>query len=697
MSFGRNNQPLLASGYDSNNDGKVNAADDADRLGGQPASKYPLLNAQGKIDFGNLPRGLPVAVPVSPDTGNALEDRVSGLYLNDSRIGGVRGSFTKAALPMSGVSAGQLARVTDSTRGIWRYDGAKWIPQDGSRKINIMDFCDPASADNTAGLQAAIDTASSLGGATIEFPAGYTFSFASVLTFTDRHSVTLEGSNSYRQESATANLRFTGAGANAIVGKAAFGIAFRGLKIVYDNPAFSGHLIWFGYNDTTGAISQRILFENCIITGSASARNAASLIYTHGTVNVKIVDSHLLYANYGIKGVNGIAPSFVGEANVVILDNVDFNWLRTAIYNPSDDWTVRSCTFEPDDDIGKVQAVDSNGQYYIRGFIFSGNNLGDANAYSQPMVRLKRAVGGSINGNWFTVPFNATAIELAGAQGVAVAHNRIETGDGAATSTGIYLNGTVEPNYAVSLGNNSINAVNPITRAGTNLGLTVTSNESGGTTLPNQITDGLTIRGNPGTNVVGAGVNEIGFGTASGADANVGQANRYGGGIRMASGFAAKNDGAMIFSTRPDVEADFSFWNGGELLKMNYSGISMFVPLTVGGAAVATVNDLAGKADKLLTTNFQTGTTYTVQASDLGKLIICTNAAAIVLTIPPGLAVGFQFAIKQGGAGQVTMAAGSGVTLQNADSHTKTKSRYAVVSVFSSVSSEFCFAGGTAA
>jgi hypothetical protein len=66
-----------------------------------------------------------------------------------------------------------------------------------------------------------------------------------------------------------------------------------------------------------------------------------------------------------------------------------------------------------------------------------------------------------------------------------------------------------------------------------------------------------------------------------------------------------------------------------------------------------------------LTLNAQTGTTYTLVVGDATyKLVTLSNAAAITLTVPPSLfAIGDTINLQQIGAGQVTFAAGSGVTI----------------------------------
>lgn len=62
--------------------------------------------------------------------------------------------------------------------------------------------------------------------------------------------------------------------------------------------------------------------------------------------------------------------------------------------------------------------------------------------------------------------------------------------------------------------------------------------------------------------------------------------------------------------------------------------------------------------------NAQTGTTYTLLPSDNGKVITLNNAAAISLTVPTGLPIGFSCRIIQLGAGLVTVSA-SGTTVNS--------------------------------
>jgi hypothetical protein len=97
---------------------------------------------------------------------------------------------------------------------------------------------------------------------------------------------------------------------------------------------------------------------------------------------------------------------------------------------------------------------------------------------------------------------------------------------------------------------------------------------------------------------------------------------------------------------------------------------------------VLTAAELDAVATAMIAINAQTGTTYTTVLSDDGKLLTCSNAASISVTVPPNSSVaygiGTQINIMQLGAGTVTITAGAGVTLRSAGSKLKTDAQYAV-------------------
>jgi hypothetical protein len=91
--------------------------------------------------------------------------------------------------------------------------------------------------------------------------------------------------------------------------------------------------------------------------------------------------------------------------------------------------------------------------------------------------------------------------------------------------------------------------------------------------------------------------------------------------------------------------------------------------------------------------NDQTGTTYTLQASDNGKVVTLSNASAITLTVPSGLDAGFNCMIVQKGAGLVTLVGAGGVTVTNRIGFTKTGGTNAIVTLIA-IASNYFVSGG---
>jgi hypothetical protein len=101
-----------------------------------------------------------------------------------------------------------------------------------------------------------------------------------------------------------------------------------------------------------------------------------------------------------------------------------------------------------------------------------------------------------------------------------------------------------------------------------------------------------------------------------------------------------------------------------------------------------------------LTLNAQTGTTYTLVLTDSAKFVTLSNASAITATVPPNSSVAFptgtQVNLMQLGAGQVTVAAGAGVTLRSAGTLVKTSAQYAVATLLKIASDEWVLVGNLA-
>ena len=93
--------------------------------------------------------------------------------------------------------------------------------------------------------------------------------------------------------------------------------------------------------------------------------------------------------------------------------------------------------------------------------------------------------------------------------------------------------------------------------------------------------------------------------------------------------------------------------------------------------------------------NDQTGTAYTLLASDNGKVVVLDNASAVTVTVPSGLGAGFNCSFVQKGAGQVSFSASS-TTINNRQSHTKINAQYGVASIVAYAADIFVLAGDTA-
>jgi len=96
----------------------------------------------------------------------------------------------------------------------------------------------------------------------------------------------------------------------------------------------------------------------------------------------------------------------------------------------------------------------------------------------------------------------------------------------------------------------------------------------------------------------------------------------------------------------------------------------------------------ASGGSQSLTLNQQTGTTYTLQASDLNKLVEVSNTGAITVTVPANiLAVGDQIHIMQTNTGQITVAAGANVSAVNSALGLKLRSRWSSATLIKRVTS----------
>jgi hypothetical protein len=138
----------------------------------------------------------------------------------------------------------------------------------------------------------------------------------------------------------------------------------------------------------------------------------------------------------------------------------------------------------------------------------------------------------------------------------------------------------------------------------------------------------------------------------------------------------------------------FSNWDLVFKTYVSPTSVDSYLPLSGGtlsgnlvGSNTAT-STISGFAANM---NIQTGTSYTLLASDNGKIITLNNASAITLTVP-ALFTGFNCMIVQLGAGEVTLTP-SGTTISNRSSYTKTAGTNAIVSLIGISSTSYISAG----
>jgi hypothetical protein len=124
------------------------------------------------------------------------------------------------------------------------------------------------------------------------------------------------------------------------------------------------------------------------------------------------------------------------------------------------------------------------------------------------------------------------------------------------------------------------------------------------------------------------------------------------------------------------------------------SSVTAGAGLTGGGSsgAVTLATSIA--------TNVQTGTTYTLAASDNGKLVALNNGSAIAVTIPlnssVALPVGAAIMIAQFDNGKVTVSGVSGVTVESAGAVTSspaTRQIYSSIAAIQTAANEWLVVG----
>ena len=133
-----------------------------------------------------------------------------------------------------------------------------------------------------------------------------------------------------------------------------------------------------------------------------------------------------------------------------------------------------------------------------------------------------------------------------------------------------------------------------------------------------------------------------------------------------------------------DTAGDSMVWDSSAE-KLTITGTDGATALDVPDGNVTITDSLtvSGGLTAPLQISAQSGTTYTFTLSDAGKLVTANNGSAQTYTVPPNSSVAFPtgttITIIGIGAGKVTLAQGSGVTINSVDSEKAINGQHASV------------------
>jgi len=133
-----------------------------------------------------------------------------------------------------------------------------------------------------------------------------------------------------------------------------------------------------------------------------------------------------------------------------------------------------------------------------------------------------------------------------------------------------------------------------------------------------------------------------------------------------------------------DTAGDSMVWDSSEE-KLTITGTDGATALDVPDGNVTITDSLtvSGGLTAPLQINAQTGTTYTFVLADAGKLVTASNGSAQTYTVPPNSSVAYDIGttitVIGIGAGKVTLAQGSGVTINSKDSEKAIDGQHASV------------------
>ncbi len=110
-------------------------------------------------------------------------------------------------------------------------------------------------------------------------------------------------------------------------------------------------------------------------------------------------------------------------------------------------------------------------------------------------------------------------------------------------------------------------------------------------------------------------------------------------------------------------------------------------------AAPVQTADIANFSPAFFSTVAETTTARTLSDSDNGKVIVCSNASSINITVPDTLTSGFSCTIVQSGAGQATVATSGSATIFGYNGNLSTAGQYASLNIIPTGSNAYLVEG----
>lgn len=146
----------------------------------------------------------------------------------------------------------------------------------------------------------------------------------------------------------------------------------------------------------------------------------------------------------------------------------------------------------------------------------------------------------------------------------------------------------------------------------------------------------------------------------------------------------------QVLSKNSATDMDFT-WIAND--QGDITAVNTAVTSGLTGGATSGAVDLS----LLLNFNAQTGTTYTLVASDLNKLVTTSNASAVTVTVPPSVfSAGQQINVQSIGVGLTSFAQGAGVTITSTGATASApilRARYSAATIICTASNTFTILG----